>query len=96
MAGVETLRNLGPTSAELFAGVGITTAEQVRDLGAPLAYRLLRHRWGRRVSILFLYAIEGALQDRAFNSFSEAERAAMRASVEDEPRSSGASGRADS
>ena len=83
---VGSMRNLGPRAVELFAGVGVTTAEQVRELGAPFAFRLLRHRWGRQADHpLWLYAIAGAIQDRDIHSFSPDEKAALLAAAADDP-----------
>ena len=85
MAGVGSMRNLGPRAAELFAGVGVTTAREVRDLGAPFAFRLLVHRWGKAADHpLWLFAIAGAIEDRDLHSFSPEEKAALRAAAADE------------
>lgn len=78
-AGIETLMNLGPTSVEMLRQVGIGTAGDLREAGAAMAYRILRHRFGKqRVNALFLFAMEGALQDRHWNSFTPDEKAALR------------------
>ena len=83
--GVGSMRNLGPRAVELFAGVGVTTAEQVRELGAPLAFRLLVHRWGRLADHpLWLYAIAAAIEDRDIHSFSPQEKAALQAEAAEE------------
>ena len=79
MAGVETLKNLGPTTAEMLREVGIETADDLREAGAALAYRVLQLRFrGQKVNALFLFAMEGALQDRHWNAFSPKEKAALR------------------
>lgn len=70
------LRNLGPVSEALLREIGIETAEQLREVGAPLAYRMLEHRRGS-ANKLFLYALAGALDDRDLNSYSPAEKAAL-------------------
>ncbi|MEM6326876.1 MAG: TfoX/Sxy family protein [Bacteroidota bacterium] len=78
-AGVETLPNLGPTSASMIREVGIETADDLREAGAVLAYKILQHRFGRqRVNALFLFAMEGALIGRHYNDFSPEEKAALR------------------
>ncbi len=78
MARVETLRNLGPYSARSLGKVGIHTAEDLREAGAPLAYRMLRHRAGGPAHLLFLYAMAGALDGRDVHSYSPEEKAALR------------------
>ena len=77
------LPNLGPASARMLVEAGIETPEALRGLGAAFTYRVLRHRHGRRVNAVFLYALAGALADRHWASFSPDERAALRASAED-------------
>ena len=84
MARPSSLKNLGPVSDRLLREVGIETAEEVRRLGSALVYKMLSHRAGRPVNLLFLYALEGGLQNRNLNAFSPEEKAALRASVADE------------
>ncbi|MEM1118099.1 MAG: TfoX/Sxy family protein, partial [Bacteroidota bacterium] len=72
-----SLKNLGPTTDAYLAEVGIETAEEVRRLGAPMVYRILKHRHGAEVNRIWLYALEGALTDRHWNSFSPSEKAAL-------------------
>ncbi len=59
---LEGLRNLGPKSAEMLAGVGITTRDGLAKVGAMGACRQLRAA-GHPVSRNMAYAIEGALMD---------------------------------
>ena len=72
------LKNLGPTSDALLAEVGVETADGLRQLGAPMAYAILRHRFGARVNALFLYALAGALDGRHWTSYSADEKVALR------------------
>jgi DNA transformation protein len=78
---LEDLRNLGPVASGLLREVGITTPAELRRVGASMAYVILRHRFPKQVNLLFLYAMEGALTDRHYNSFSATEKAALKASV---------------
>ena len=64
------------------AAVGVETAAEVRRLGAPMAYRILKHRFGAGVNLLFLYALAGALADRHWNDFSAEEKAALAAEAD--------------
>ena len=74
-----SLKNIGPTAAGMLEEAGITSPEALREAGAPLAYKILRHRFGAaRVNALFLFAMEGALQERHWNAFSPKEKAALR------------------
>ena len=62
-----TLKNIGPASASQLRDVGIDTAAQLRKIGALDAYRRLKHAFPRHVSLLMLYALEGALRDCHWN-----------------------------
>ena len=70
-------RNLGPTTERLLAEVGVETEADLRALGAPMTYALLRYRFGARVNRLFLYALAGALDDRDMRGYSRDEKAAL-------------------
>ena len=77
MARPSALKNLGPKTDAMLAAVGIETADDLRQTGAAMAYRMLRHRFGPRVNRLALWALAGALAGRHWNSFSDAEKAAL-------------------
>jgi DNA transformation protein len=62
-APVSSIRNLGPASDAAFASAGITSAEQLRDLGPDAAY----------------YAMVMGLQGRPWNDCQGAEKTALRA-----------------
>ena len=81
---VGDLRNLGPTTARMLREVGLGTAEALRAAGAPMAYRMLRHRYGRRVSRTALWALAGALDGRHWLSYSPDEKAALETAASDE------------
>ncbi|GAB5534029.1 MAG: TfoX/Sxy family protein [Rubricoccaceae bacterium] len=84
MAKPSSLKNLGPESDRLLREVGIETADEVRQLGAVMTYKILSHRHGKAVNRIWLYALEGALTDRHWNSFSPEEKARLLAETEDE------------
>jgi len=74
---ITDIRNLGPAMANAFAAVGITSAEQLRDLGTDAAYgRLLEN--GTRPHFITYYVIEMGLQGRPWNDCKGAEKAALR------------------
>jgi DNA transformation protein and related proteins len=74
---VSTIRNLGPASEREFARAGITTAEQLRALGADEAYaRLLQA--GNRPHFIGYYVLVMGLQGRPWNDCKGAEKAALR------------------
>lgn len=75
------LPNLGPRSAEWLQSIGVETEADLRAIGAVEAYCLIRaQRQG--ASLNLLYALEGALTQRPWNSFSAEEKAALQAAVE--------------
>lgn len=55
------LKNIGETSAEKLAGVGITTRKQIEEMGAVAVFKRLRSRYP--VSMTMLWALQGALLD---------------------------------
>ena len=79
---IQGMKNLGPTSAALLQSVGIETEEALREAGAVLAYKIVKHRHPQRVNLLFLYALEGAVRGRHWNSFSPDEKARLREAAE--------------
>lgn len=81
-APVSTIRNLGPASDAAFARAGISTAQQVRDLGADAAYRRLLAA-GTKPHFIGFYALVMGLQGRPWNDCQGAEKAALRARFDD-------------
>lgn len=55
------LKNIGPASVRQLRDVGIENEAALRQLGALAAYRRLKHAFPRDVSLVMLYALEGAL-----------------------------------
>jgi DNA transformation protein len=59
---IEDMPSLGPATALMLEEVGIDSPAELREVGPVAAYVRLKFRFGRRVSILALYAMEAALQ----------------------------------
>ena len=78
---VAQLKNIGPKTAPWLHAIGVHTRDDLEAMGALMAYKIIQHQQGE-VNLLWLYAHEGALQNRAWNSFSAEERDAMRAAAE--------------
>lgn len=74
---VEKLKNIGPQSAGWLRDVGIETEGDLIEAGAVMAYKILQHRF-KGVNLLMLYALEGALQNRHYNSFSPEEKEVLK------------------
>jgi DNA transformation protein len=56
------LKNIGPASVRQLREVGIEDEAALRKLGAIAAYRRLKHAFPREISVVMLYALEGALR----------------------------------
>ena len=77
MSDLTTIRNIGPTQEKALIGVGITTAAQLRDLGADEAYtRLLQS--GNRPHFIMYYVLHMALQGRPWNDCKGEEKKKLR------------------
>ena len=74
---VSSIPNLGPASELAFARAGITSAEEIQDLGPDEAYlRLLGA--GTRPHFIGYYVLVMGLQGRPWNDCKGAEKKALR------------------
>ena len=60
------LRNIGPTTADWLADIGISTVEELDSPGSVEAYRRLKAARPRQLTFVGLYALEAALLDIAW------------------------------
>lgn len=63
------LKNLGEKSADMLIAIGISTPQQIEELGAIEVYRRLREQ--HRVTRVMLWALQGALMDLPYNQLPE-------------------------
>ena len=77
MSAISTLRNLGPATEAAFRKAGIHTVEELRALGADMAYARLLDA-GERPHFIGYYVLHMALQDRPWNDCKGEEKAALR------------------
>lgn len=82
-----SLKNIGRVSARQLREVDIADAAALRKLGAVAAYRRLQHAFPRQVSLLMLYALEGALRDCHWNRLPEGVKDRLKRSVGRQSRS---------
>lgn len=75
---IEELPNLGPATARMLAEVGIEDEEALRAIGAVDAYRRLKFRFGRDVTLVALYALEAALTNRDWRMLDMEEKDRLR------------------
>lgn len=74
---ISSIRNLGPATEAAFARAGITTAEELHEIGPDEAYlRLLRG--GSPPHFIGYYVLVMGLQGRPWNDCKGAEKAALR------------------
>jgi DNA transformation protein and related proteins len=59
----EHIRNLGPVSMEMLAGIGVHTLDDLRTMGAVVAWTRLRFEQPPGMTMNGLYAMEAALRD---------------------------------
>jgi DNA transformation protein and related proteins len=74
---VSSIRNLGPAFEAACTRAGITSAEQLRDLGADAAYEMLL-RNGQRPHFIGYYVLHMGLQGRPWNDCKGDEKKALR------------------
>jgi ribosomal protein S18 acetylase RimI-like enzyme len=76
------LPNLGPKSAQVLARAGITSLEQLRQLGAVPAY-VKAKRTGAKVSLNLLWALEGAITGLHWQAVARMHRTGLLLALED-------------
>lgn len=75
------MRNLGPISAARLRAVGIDSPEELKRIGAVEAYVKLKESHPFEISVVFLYALHGAVTDTDWRQLSESTRARLRRGV---------------
>ena len=85
MAGrpVTELRNIGKTVAARLHDIGIFTESDLKSTGSAKAYQLLSDlQPGKHLAVCYyLYSLEGAIQDRHWDNFSDKEKRILRISA---------------
>ena len=80
------LKNIGPVSARQLREVGIEDEATLRKLGAIAAYHRLKHAFPREVSLVMLYALEGALRGCHWNRLPPGIKEKLQAAARTKPR----------
>ena len=81
MAELTTIKNIGPAFEAALKAVGITTAEELRALGADAAYAKLLEG-GSKPHFIGYYVLHMALQGRPWNDCKGEEKTALRKSFD--------------
>lgn len=73
MRNVEELINIGPKLTKQLHEIGVFTEDDLRQLGIPETFRRLffRYRDEMYFTSVYLYAMEGALNDMHWNAISQ-------------------------
>jgi nucleotidyltransferase/DNA polymerase involved in DNA repair len=77
MAALTTIRNIGPAFEKALIDVGISSAEQLHELGADAAYSKLLEN-GSKPHFIGYYVLRMALQGRPWNDCKGEEKKALR------------------
>lgn len=75
------LPGLGPRSASMLAGAGITTVAELRQLGAVRAYSKVKAS-GAHASLNLLWALEGALTGLSWQQVAKEHRLSLLLALE--------------
>ncbi|MBS8274384.1 hypothetical protein DYI21_12380 [Thalassospira tepidiphila] len=78
------MRNIGPTSSRELSEIGIENRDQLRALGIEETTRRLLFRFGseKKISLNYLYALEGAIHDRDWRDITPARKQKLRSLLE--------------
>ncbi|HAI30365.1 MULTISPECIES: TfoX/Sxy family DNA transformation protein [unclassified Thalassospira] len=74
------MRNIGPTSSRELSEIGIENGDQLRALGIEETTCRLLFRFAseQKISLNYLYALEGAIHDRDWRDITPARKQELR------------------
>jgi DNA transformation protein len=72
------MKNIGPVSRQWLAEVGIYTIRDLRKVGAIHAYKILKDRYPRRVSLNLLWGLEAANRDVDWRELTAQDKATLK------------------
>jgi hypothetical protein len=78
---IADLSSLGPVTAQRLAEVGITDEQQLTDIGAVGAYKTLKFRFGKAVTLNALYGLDAAVRNVHWREIDEVRKAELRHQV---------------
>ena len=78
------MRNIGPKSSRELSEIGIETRDQLRKAGVEEVTRRLLFRFGseKKISLNYLYALEGAIHDRDWRDITAARKQELKTLLE--------------
>ena len=80
MTELTTLKNIGEMMDEKLKSVGISTAEQLKEIGSKEAFTRLKKKYpnDKAMSLVHLYVLEGAITDTEYNQLPENVKASLK------------------
>jgi len=75
------MRNLGAASALMLAEIDVHNEDDLRQMGAVVAYTRVKFQMPGRASILMLYAMEAALRDCDWRSLDTVTKAKLKSQI---------------
>jgi len=75
---VEAMSSLGPVTAKRLAEIGIRTPDDLKAAGAVGAFKRLRFRYGRAVTLNALYGLDAAFRDVHWREIDDEDKARLR------------------
>ena len=78
---IRDLPSLGPASEKQLAEIGVKTVAQLRKLGPVKAFHALRFRYGKRITLNYLWALECGLKDMDWRDLPAARKADLKLEV---------------
>lgn len=73
------LPNIGAKLAGMLEDAGVRNRSDIRRIGAPALYRRLQAASPRKLPVCYyLYSLEGAIQGKHWNDFTDAEKKKLR------------------
>jgi DNA transformation protein len=80
---VADLHSLGPVTAARLAEIGIVSQVALIEAGAVGAYRRLKFRFGKAVTLNALYGLDAAIRNVHWRTIDEERKAELRRLAED-------------
>lgn len=68
------MKNIGPKSRGWLAEIGIYTIQDLRNSGAVVAYKMLKERYPKKVSLNLLWGLEAAIRDMDWRELTEMDK----------------------
>ncbi|MFO0877591.1 MAG: TfoX/Sxy family protein [Gemmataceae bacterium] len=82
-APIQSLRNLGPASADWLRSVGVATVDDLKRLGAVTAYRLVKQHQPK-ASLNLLWALAAGLDNRDWRELTETEKQQLKQELQED------------